>query len=91
MPQLAAALAVPCLRRRTFVIGGAQTTAKARWWIQDPFNAYYQSAARAIEKHWKVRPNFVCEGGTLRVTPFLEEVCAVRACAFSSFEARGPS
>lgn len=51
--------------------------ARGKWWLQDPFSDSYQAAARAIEKHWGVKPNFVCEGGTLRVTPFLEEVCAV--------------
>jgi protoheme ferro-lyase len=51
-----------------------QTLAKAKWWLQDPFSASYRAAAAAIQKHWGVKPNFVCEGGTLRVTPFLEEV-----------------
>ncbi len=57
-----------------------QVLAKAKWWLQDPFNSSYQAAARAIEKHWDVKPNFVCEGGTLRVTPFLEEVALTALC-----------
>ena len=51
-----------------------QKVTKAKWWSQDPYNRFYQAAATSITKHWKVAPNFVCEGGTLRVTPFLEEV-----------------
>ena len=54
-----------------------RVTARGKWWLQDPFSDSYQAAARAIEKHWGVKPIFVCEGGTLRVTPFLEEVRAV--------------
>lgn len=51
-----------------------RVTARAKWWLQNPFSETYQAAAAAIEQHWGVKPNFVCEGGTLRVTPFLEEV-----------------
>ena len=55
-----------------------QNINKASSWAQDPFGRYYLAAARAIKKHWNTPPNFVCEGGTLRVTPFLEEVYLVR-------------
>ena len=54
-----------------------QKVTKAKWWLQNPFNRFYTAAAAAIEECYGVAPNFVCEGGTLRVTPFLEEVlCA---------------
>ena len=63
-----------CFRRVLFLCYLLQTSAKAKWWLQDPLNRFYQAAGAAIQKHWGVPPNFVCEGGTLRVTPFLEEV-----------------
>ena len=51
-----------------------QTIAKAKWWYQDPLSDVYQAAANAVETHWGMSPGFVCEGGTMRVSPFLEDV-----------------
>jgi hypothetical protein len=60
-------------------VGGSQNINKARSWAQDPYNPFYQAAARAIQRHWRVPPNFVCEGGTLRMTPFLEHALGAPA------------
>lgn len=54
-------------------------TAHASWWLQDPAGAAFQAAARAIKKHWGRPPIFVREGGTVRVTTFLEKALGAPA------------
>ena len=44
----------------------------ADWWIADPSSPHYAAAAGAIEEVWGSPPLLVREGGTMRVTPFLE-------------------
>lgn len=48
-------------------------TAHAAWWLQSPAASHYQVAARAVQRHWGRPPMFVREGGTVRVTTFLEK------------------
>lgn len=48
-------------------------TSHAAWWLQSPTAPHYQAAARAVERHWGCAPIFVREGGTVRVTTFLEK------------------
>jgi di- and tripeptidase len=48
-------------------------TAHAAWWLQSPAAPHYQVAARAVLRHWGRAPVFVREGGTVRVTTFLEK------------------
>lgn len=46
--------------------------AQAAWWLQDPSAPHYRAAARAVEATWGRPPLYVREGGTVRVTTFLE-------------------
>lgn len=54
-------------------------TAHASWWLQDPESPAFQAAARAIRRHWGRWPIFVREGGTVRVTTFLEKTLGAPA------------
>jgi acetylornithine deacetylase/succinyl-diaminopimelate desuccinylase-like protein len=54
-------------------------TSHAAWWMQSPTAPHYQAAARAIAAHWSKPPIFVREGGTVRVTTFLEKTLGAPA------------
>lgn len=43
------------------------------WWLGDPQSKVYQAAARAVEAEWKRAPLFVREGGSIPLTPYLEQ------------------
>ena len=48
--------------------------AHAAWWLESPSAPLYVAAAGAVARHWGVPPIFVREGGTVRVTTFLQKV-----------------
>ena len=56
-----------------------QVVSAADWWLADPESAHYRAAAAAIEAVWGKRPLLVREGGTMRVTPFLEKALGAPA------------
>ena len=43
------------------------------WWLGDPQSRAYRAAARAVEAEWGQRPLFVREGGSIPLTPYLEQ------------------
>lgn len=49
------------------------------WWLGDRSNKYYKFAAQAIQEEWGVPPMYVREGGTIPVTPFLEQTLGAPA------------
>lgn len=57
-------------------------TSHAAWWWGDPSAPHFQAAAAAIEEHWGRPPIFVREGGTVRVTTFLERTLGAPALHF---------
>ena len=50
------------------------TTSNSKWWSADPASPFYQAAATSIKQQWHMAPQFVCEGGTQRVAPMLEDI-----------------
>jgi acetylornithine deacetylase/succinyl-diaminopimelate desuccinylase-like protein len=56
-----------------------QLVSHASWWLQKPTSWHYEAAARAVERHWGRPPVFVREGGTVRVTTFLEKTLGAPA------------
>jgi acetylornithine deacetylase/succinyl-diaminopimelate desuccinylase-like protein len=45
----------------------------AKAWLSDPKHPNYEAAARAIEKVYGVPPDYSREGGSIPITPALEE------------------
>lgn len=43
------------------------------WWLGDLNSHAYRAAARAVEAEWGQRPLFVREGGSIPLTPYLEQ------------------
>lgn len=49
-----------------------RVVSSADWWLADPSSPHYRAAAEAIQEVWSQEVRFVREGGTMRVTPFLQ-------------------
>ncbi len=49
-----------------------RVVSSADWWLADHTSPHYRAAADAISDVWGRPPRFVREGGTMRVTPFLQ-------------------
>ncbi len=45
----------------------------AKSWLSDPKHPNYEAAAKAIEKVYGVRPDYSREGGSIPITPALED------------------
>lgn len=45
----------------------------AKSWLSDPHHPNYEAAARAIETVYGVKPDYSREGGSIPITPALED------------------
>jgi di- and tripeptidase len=53
-----------------------------QWWIGDRSNPFYEAAEKAILEEWKVKPNYIREGGSIPITAFLEKALKAPAIHF---------
>jgi di- and tripeptidase len=52
------------------------------WWLGDPSDSHFQILASAISSVWGCKPMYVREGGTIRVTTYLEKILKAPALHF---------
>ena len=60
----------------------ARITSTDEWWLGDPNESHFQIMSNAIEKVWGIKPMYVREGGTIRVTTYLENLLSAQALHF---------
>ncbi|OQS07356.1 wd repeat-containing protein [Thraustotheca clavata] len=48
--------------------------ANVPWWLGDLNSRYFKAAEQALEKHWKIKPMLVREGGMSQNTTFLKTI-----------------